>query len=90
MLITVAFPFTIEINRERRDLFEVRLLPYRFPSTFLLYFPILSKPSFHNVKLKVILIRGGRKLCISKTKVLSQWYNEKEERYIILILLGND
>jgi hypothetical protein len=90
MLITVAFPVTIEINRERKDLFELRLLPYRFSSTFLLYFSILSKLFFHNVKLKVILIRGGRKLRISETKVFSQWHNEKVELYIIVVLLGND
>jgi len=90
MLITVAFPVTIEINREKRDLFELRLLPYQFSSAFLLYFPILSKPFFHNVKLKVILIRGGRKLRISETKVLSQRHNEKEAWYIIVILLAND
>ena len=90
MLITVAFPVSIEINRKKRDLFELRLLPYRFSSTFLLYFPILSKPFFHNVKLKVILIRGGRKLRISETKVLSQRNDEKEDWYIIVILLVND
>jgi len=90
MLITLAFPVTIEINREKRDLFELHLLSYRFSSTLLLYFPILSKPFFHNVKLKVILIRGGRKLRISETKVLSQRHNEKEDWYIIVILPVND
>lgn len=74
-------------SRKRGDLFELRLLPYQFSSAFLLHFPILSKPFFHNVKLKVILIRGGRKLRISETKVLSQRHNEKEAWYIIVILL---
>jgi hypothetical protein len=87
MLIIVAFPVTIEINRKTRDLFELRLLPYRFSSTFLLCFPILSKPFFHNVKLKDILIRGRRKLHISKKKVLNQWHKETENWYIIVILL---
>jgi hypothetical protein len=90
MLITVAFPVTIEINREKRDLFELRLLPYQFSSTFLLYFSILSKPFFDNVKLKVILRRGGRKLRISETKVLYQRHNEKEDWYTVLILFVND